>query len=634
MTFLLALMLGAGAGTIGASDLVEVVDISSLALSPDGRTLAFRTEHPSIATGTVELVWHVVPTDGSLPARPVAGGGIAAHNGAGTVETAPPIWAGDSSGFYFRAAIDGERQIWRAPLDGRAPAAVTAEAGDVGTVELGDNRTTLVYTVGPDRQSLARAERAARDDGVRIDRHVELATGVAGGVMRDGKRASVRLAGTWLDRTGLIDTQPVTKVLPLERATPDATPGGARDDEKTAVPAVAAICKLAACPPGRGSVVQGPGMTALLTFTGAALDQQLYRWDGATLSRLAGGSGLLAGSRDSAHPCAVSATYVFCVAADTLAPPHLVRIALADGATQTLFDPNAPLATRIAVDARTIEWRDASGTMFAGRLITPRGEQSRLPLVIDYYRCAGFLRGGLGDELPVIPLAAAGVAVLCVNAAAMQAPQDARRSYDLALGGIEAVIDLLANEGRIDRARVGMSGLSFGSEVAMWVARRSDLLAAISIASVQIEPGYYWANAVAGRDAPDLVDSVWGLGPPGEDEPRWRLMSSARDVAAIRAPLLMQLPEYEARWSAELHARLSRTHIPVELYAFPDSAHVKAAPRQKHAVYERNLDWFTFWLKGAIDPAPGKAAQFDRWRCLRDRWIKRIRADGADGPCP
>ncbi|HET9445548.1 MAG TPA: hypothetical protein VFO35_04770, partial [Steroidobacteraceae bacterium] len=35
------------------------------------------------------------------------------------------------------------------------------------------------------------------------------------------------------------------------------------------------------------------------------------------------------------------------------------------------------------------------------------------------------------------------------------------------------------------------------------------------------------------------------------------------------------------------------------------------------AVYNRNVDWFRFWLQDIEDPEPGKAEQYERWRKLR-----------------
>lgn len=69
----------------------------------------------------------------------------------------------------------------------------------------------------------------------------------------------------------------------------------------------------------------------------------------------------------------------------------------------------------------------------------------------------------------------------------------------------------------------------------------------------QAEPAYYWFNAGAGRDffRQDL-EKVWGLGPPDTDLEDWRRRSPSLQVDRIDAPVLMQLPEQEARQSPEL----------------------------------------------------------------------------------
>ena len=161
-----------------------------------------------------------------------------------------------------------------------------------------------------------------------------------------------------------------------------------------------------------------------------------------------------------------------------------------------------------------------------------------------------------------------------------------------------------------------MGGLSFGSEVAMWTATHSKLLKAVSIASVQAELAYYWFNAGAGRDFfRQNLEKVWGLGPPDTDIADWRRRSPSLQVDRINAPVLMQLPEQEARQSPELQARLTAAGKG-ELHVFPFAPHIKVEPRQKHSVYQRNLDWFRYWLQGHIDPDPAKADQYARWARL------------------
>jgi dipeptidyl aminopeptidase/acylaminoacyl peptidase len=172
----------------------------------------------------------------------------------------------------------------------------------------------------------------------------------------------------------------------------------------------------------------------------------------------------------------------------------------------------------------------------------------------------------------------------------------------------------------VDRSKVAMGGLSHGSEIALWVASHSDLLAAVSISSGQIEPVNYWAGSVPGSDQPYFLKKVWGLGSPEETPARWRLISTALNAERIQIPVLFQLPELEARRIPELYGRLVRSRTPTELFAFPDEAHIKVQPRHRLAVYDRNLDWFRYWLQDFRDPQADKSDQYRRWDLLRKRW--------------
>jgi hypothetical protein len=124
---------------------------------------------------------------------------------------------------------------------------------------------------------------------------------------------------------------------------------------------------------------------------------------------------------------------------------------------------------------------------------------------------------------------------------------------------------------------------------------------------------------------------VWGLGTPDETPRQWRLVSPALQAAKIRSPILLQLPEQEARKNPELYARLARNGTPTELYAFPDEDHIKVQPRHRLAVYERNLDWFRYWLQDYRDPDPLKAGQYRRWEELRQRWRANSNATSTTG---
>jgi hypothetical protein len=53
------------------------------------------------------------------------------------------------------------------------------------------------------------------------------------------------------------------------------------------------------------------------------------------------------------------------------------------------------------------------------------------------------------------------------------------------------------------------------------------------------------------------------------------------------------------------------------MFIYPNELHEKNQPTHRYEIYERNLDWLKFWLKGDEDPNPDKAEQYKRWRELR-----------------
>ena len=641
-------------------EMIELTDLSSVAISPDGRMVAFREESASIERNAHDLAWFVVPVDGSAPRRRLADAGEGNWLN-GTLLSEPPVWSADSRFILYRAVIDGEVQVWRAAADGSGVARITHEAGNVIDMMLGADGHTITYRVGASRDAIVRAEREEYDQGVLIDASVDPSRPLYRGGRIDGRSATERLKGFWFGHGGLLADQ-----APHVR-TVDIASGFARDanaaesarlaprldyfgklDGRFLIASVssgdargtayvlssgsthellvahgtglldAIRCRAAACVGQRiRSVTWQEGSNAVVLETGdGAGNSNLYRWDVASgaVVTLASGQGMLNGGRDQSEGCAVGARTMVCVSAAADVPPHLVAIDMDSARARPLAEPNGALAG-LSPRFRPIDWVDGSGRRFTGQLLRPDGAKGSVPLFVTYYSCGGYLRGGLGDEFPLRELARHGIAALCINR--FPAPDgvgDQVGAYRIAQSGIAAIIDRLAREGTIDRSKVGMGGVSFGGESTIWIAMHSRLLAATSIANVLLTPTYYWFNAVKGREIPRVLQTGWGIGDPDHDRRGWRGLSPTFNADRIRSPLLMQLPELEYRPNVELLARLQQVGTPVELWAFPDEVHVKWQPRHQLAANTRNLDWFRYWLQGWIDPDPAKAEQYSRWQ--------------------
>lgn len=188
----------------------------------------------------------------------------------------------------------------------------------------------------------------------------------------------------------------------------------------------------------------------VVTLRDRALRETLFIWapGAATLMPLVGTDGLLSGNRDEDAPCAATSEALFCVEATPQTPPRLVRIGL-DGA-KTIIDTPNQFPDSDGLLAETIAWQ-VSGSRASGILIRPK-IPGRLPLFVTYYRCPGFVRGGMGDEYPLRAMAARGIATLCINR--LPGEMTAEAGYKLGLQAVEAAIDHLADQGIVDRSRV------------------------------------------------------------------------------------------------------------------------------------------------------------------------------------
>jgi hypothetical protein len=62
---------------------------------------------------------------------------------------------------------------------------------------------------------------------------------------------------------------------------------------------------------------------------------------------------------------------------------------------------------------------------------------------------------------------------------------------------------------------------------------------------------------------------------------------------------------------------------------FPDELHIKRHSAHRLAIYNRNIDWLNFWLRGVESGLTGDASQYTRWRAMREN---QCRLFGPGGP--
>ncbi|MGB6449411.1 MAG: Atxe2 family lasso peptide isopeptidase [Steroidobacteraceae bacterium] len=337
--------------------------------------------------------------------------------------------------------------------------------------------------------------------------------------------------------------------------------------------------------------------------------------------------------------CAIAGDRLLCLQETPTTPRKIVSIRLEGGRVDTVFDPNPDFAGYALGRVEKLEVSDGFGNQGFGHLVYPPdfNASCRYPLVIVQYRSRGFLRGGIGNEYPIYPLAAAGFLVFSSDGpaderltsrydtsswqgiAALSAEETGPSGYRMRswLGALEAVIERLESRGIVDRSRIGITGLSAGAEVVDFALTHSTRFAAAAISGMESPDSYALEVNTTMRA---LSEAQWSAHSLAEAiRIGGRVESLAHDVSRVNTPLLMQVADHELIMTLPDYVALKEAGKPVEAYVFPDELHVKFHPLHKLAVGERAIDWFRFWLKGEEDPAPEKAEQYARWRQMRGR---------------
>ncbi|THF65016.1 Atxe2 family lasso peptide isopeptidase [Pseudothauera nasutitermitis] len=655
--------------------LVEVIDFSGASVSPDGHMVAFRTEQASIERNTYDTVWYVQPSDGTSPPRRLGDGGEPLrHGGVSVGEVAK--WSPDGLWIFYRAVFDGRVDVWRAAVDGSRTEPVTRDPANVREFSLSADGTTLIYRVGATREDVVNAELAEYDSGVLVDRSLPLGDNVFRSAYHEGRLSTQRL----IDRGGL-DHLPLLELAPSRWKAIELSTGTKSDlspDDVPVSPLTPPDLSQNLGEIWQATQDTGSGRVAILTRTGEGngllnrptvelavlsgldarqpmkcmaelctnrpisdilwrprsdevlftvsdpdkgLGQSIFRWNvdtGGVLPVAESRGEMGGGGRWRPGACAPAVDALICVAAEADRPPRIERVDLESGERKVLFEPNVALARDMAESApvHLLSWTDVHGTRFAGQFFpaTSTGDKPP-PLFVVYYRCSGFLRGGVGDEWPLATLARNGVSTLCINAAPYKT--DAIERYDTGRLAIESAVDFLASRGDIDPERVGVGGLSMGAEVAIWTTMYSRVPRAVSVATPGISPNLLLLFSLWEDTHLSRLKRYWQLGELDKTPERWRQISPSFNPKQLNAPVLMQLSEQEYRVSLDYAVQMIRTHQ-ADVYVFPHEPHQKFQPRHKLAVYERNLDWFLFWLQDIEDADPRKANQYARWRLMRE----------------
>ena len=659
-----------GSRPITARDLIELVNFgrpdieplggpSAFGLSPDGRWIATVLQRAELASNGFCQAVVLIDRLGRTPPRLLDRGGdflLETYPADGHVDSngVPRLNAArfspDGRAIAYLKRVDGHTRLWVASLDGRVPQAVTPATIDVTRWAWRAAGATLVYAHDEGGADAAAAIEREGLSGWHFDRRMAPMLGlrpqvpaplqemVAAANVVDGSASPV----TAMDRAALggDDEAPLTRHLPgangrvawAERLRNFAFSPSRIDMRGPSGNSLR--CTSSACTGHIKGLWWVSGGRILLFLRSEGWNDRfiaLYRWSPGRgqLQRLLRTDDLLEG-------CTAAGDDLICTRQGGTQPQRLVAIDTTTGRQRILFEPNPGFAALQLGRVRRLEWSNNVGRAVYGDLVLPVGYKGgRVPTIVVLYRSRGFLRGGTGNDYPIQLFANRGFAVLSIDRPALFAEGDPtvadddafwranlrdwadRRSVDSAIG---AGLDLLVKKGVADPARLALTGLSDGASSVRFALIASRRFAAAAISTCCVDES---SDDVVG---PNWVTESARLGyPPAApvDDTFWRPYSLALNARTVRTPLLMQLADSELLSSLHAYTALEAAGQPVDLYFYPNEFHFKWQPAHRQAVYDRNLDWFSFWLQGREDPAPAKVEQYAHWRALRDRLAAR-----------
>ncbi len=323
-------------------------------------------------------------------------------------------------------------------------------------------------------------------------------------------------------------------------------------------------------------------------------------------------------------------------------PPQIAAIDEQSGLLTTLADLNPEFRNIRIGRAERIEWRlpELGGEMAGifperagGYILYPPdfdpGKQ--YPVFIEPYAYVGF-SGSVGQENPLQVYAAAGMVVLslgypdAVNAFERFGRDATGKLYSKELGYpymnmmLESTLrglETAAQRGFIDLTKVGIGSISMGTLVPLYLVQKEDRISAMTIAAGSWSANeYYWPTR-KGREMASMLQSEWRPKPVGDGLEYWRNLDIADHVDQVETPILMHHSLSEAHIALRFMRHLDDAGKPYDAYVFTNELHSKWQPAHLHAIQQRNLDWFRFWLQDFEDPAARKREQYERWRELR-----------------
>lgn len=288
--------------------------------------------------------------------------------------------------------------------------------------------------------------------------------------------------------------------------------------------------------------------------------------------------------------------------ASVVGPPEVTL--LEGGVESPLTTMGGKLAGFPRVQSKIVSWKSRDGLPIEGVLFLPFERQAgrRVPLLVELH---GGPTGVALDSFPVprtYPTQVFlqnGFAILAPNfrGSSNYGPEFRLKNIDSqGFGDFDDVmtgVDYLIKEGIADPDRLGVMGWSYGGFLTAWIIGHTDRFKAASVGA----PATDWITYYAQSDGPHSTLLTYFGGTPWEKPDAYARHSPRSGMARIRTPALLQVGSLDINHNNELYWSLTDRNIPVEYVIYPREPHSIGEPAHQRDIMERNLRWFSRWLR-------------------------------------
>ena len=628
---------------ITSMDLLTIRDVRGIQISPDGKSIVFAVSQAVHETNRYRTALFVVATTpGSVPIR-LGSPGPPSWDLAGGFRPYVLSWSPDSRFVVCLMKEKGTRQIWRWKREGGNPEQLTHRPEDVEGYDWTSDGKKLIFTT---REPVDLSNPKLLEQGFLYDGSTRLWANRT--FSQTVLEARPRNTQTWVLE---FETQIERRATKEEEtshkkahAAPDMGPNQFTRGLKISPDATRQAFALSdsdgkesiwvrSVPDGKPAQVSPAAYGYISELWWSKDSKEIYFTqlvdDKSALYVISADGGTVreaSKTSDFLHSFSFNKdqTLAACVRYNVTLPHAVAILDVATGAVNTVVDINPEFKNIRLSPATKLEWTNKYGQRTYGYLVKPLNYEpgKRYPLIVTTYAAGGFLRGAGGDEYPIQVFAANGFAVLDFSTPRQKLVKDgdfkkALVRWSSPMDSLDAVVKILDGMGIIDPNLKGLTGLSYGAEVTEFTISHSDLFqAAVTSGPGGRDPFFY---DLSEKGTQKILADWWGLGRRSEatNAERWRELAPALNAERIKAPLLINVADSEVLPALMLWNSLKELNKPVEMFVYTGEGHMKHQPKHRYEIYERNLDWFNFWLLNKENPDPAKRQQYERWRAMR-----------------